>query len=120
MQMKERGSERIEFLCAGEESENTLIDLSVTGVAFVHSSEAKKDSVISVRIKTFSLKAVVVYCQPRAQGFRIGLQFKNVPADVQRSLGNLVEEFSRGVPLTCEIIDPDRDKKVEADGDNRE
>jgi hypothetical protein len=103
--IKERASERIEFLGAEEEAKNALIDLSVTGAAFVHPIEAKKDSLISVKIKNYTLDAVVVYCSPRASGFRIGMHFKNVPPEVQKSLLKLVEEFSRGVPLTCEIVD---------------
>jgi hypothetical protein len=113
--MKERGSERIEFLGPEEEAKNTLIDLSVTGVAFIHPTAAKKDSLISVKIKSYTLDAVVVYCQPRAEGFRIGMHFKNVPPDVQKSLVKLVEEFSRGVPLTCEIVDPDQNSNKESD-----
>jgi hypothetical protein len=111
MQMKERGSERIEYLSAGEEAHNAPIDVSATGAAFIHPTAAKKDSLISVKIKTFTLEANVVYCQPRSKGFRIGLYFTHVPAEVQKKLTLLVEEFSRGVPLTCEIIQGENKKE---------
>ena len=113
MEMKERGSERIEFVGNDESSKNILIDLSTTGAAFLFDSEQKKDTPISVAIKEYTLDAVVVYCQQRADGYRIGLRFTNVPADVQSALKTLVEEFSRGVPLTCEIVEGKKKKKDE-------
>ena len=111
MVMKERASERIEFLGADDSDENMLIDLSATGAAFVYHAEEQKDAQISVKIRDFTVDAVVVYCKPRTKGFRIGLRFIDVSADVQTMLNTTVEEFSRGVPLACEIVE--REKKSE-------
>jgi hypothetical protein len=111
MQMKERGCERIEFLGPEEETLRSLVDLSATGVAFIHPAELKKDLLVSVKIKEFVLPAIVVYCQPRVKGYRLGLQFKSVSPDMQNKLKTLVEEFSRGVPIACEIVKDDKKKE---------
>ena len=105
--MKDRASERIEYLAMDDSAKSALIDLSATGVAFIHPTAAKKDSIVTVKIRDQSIEAVVVYCQQRAEGFRIGMHFVNVPQEFQSELKNLVGEFSRGVPLSCQIVDKD-------------
>jgi hypothetical protein len=60
---------------------------------------------VSVRISDLTLKARVVYCQERTDGFRLGLQFTGVTGDQQKMLKDRVEKFSRGVALSCAIVD---------------
>jgi hypothetical protein len=103
--MKDRVSERVEMLGNDDRAPKALIDLSVTGAAFIHPAAKKDGTKLSVKIKDFTLDAVVVYCQERAGGFRVGVQFKNVPANIHASLKTMVDDFSRGVPLTCEIVE---------------
>ena len=88
-----------------EKARKALIDLSVTGAAFLHPAEEKKGTRLSVKIKEYALEAVVVYSVERSDGFRVGVQFQGVPDHVQKALKTMVEEFSRGVPLTCEIVE---------------
>lgn len=104
--MKERISERVELLGVDDGVTKALIDLSSTGVAFIHPAEVKKGANLSVKIKDYVIDSVVVYCRQRADGYRIGMQFRNVPPDMQKGLKILVDEFSRGVPLTCEVVEP--------------
>lgn len=110
--MKDRGNERIEFLSADDAIRNILIDLSFSGAAMNCPTEQKKDSRLSVKIRDYVLDATVIYCQGRAQGYRVGIHFVNVPPDVQKSLKVTVEEFSRGVPINFEIVGNDEKKKV--------
>jgi hypothetical protein len=110
--MKDRGNERIEYLHPDENAKDILIDLSFSGAAMNCPAEMKKDSLISVKIRDYLLNSTVIYCQARAQGYRVGIHFINVAADVQKSLKTMVEEFSRGVPITFEIIEQDDKKKV--------
>lgn len=103
--MAERGNERIEHLNPDEREKRALLDISVSGAAFVHPRELKNETKLTVKIKEHSLNAVVVYSQGRAEGYRIGVKFQNVPFAVQKDLKEFVDEFSKGVPLFCEIIE---------------
>jgi hypothetical protein len=104
--IKERASERIELLGMDDGAKKALVDLSTTGVAFIHPVEAKRGTKMKVKIKEYVIDAVVIYCRQRADDYRLGMEFRNVPPDVQKGLKNLVDDFSRGVPLTCEVVGP--------------
>jgi hypothetical protein len=106
--MVERGNERIEHLNPDAREKKALLDISVSGAAFVHPQELKNGTKLIVKIKEHSLNAIVVYTQGRAEGCRIGVKFQNVSLAVQKDLGEFVDEFSRGVPLFCEIIGDDK------------
>jgi c-di-GMP-binding flagellar brake protein YcgR len=103
--MVERGNERIEHLNPDAREKRALLDISVSGAAFVHPQELKNGTKLVVKIKAHSLNAVVVYNQGRAEGYRVGVKFQNVPFNVQKELTEFVDEFSKGVPLFCEIIE---------------
>jgi hypothetical protein len=103
--MKDRGNERIELLSPDETVKNTLIDLSFSGAAMNWPVDLKKNDQVQVKIREYLLDAKVVYSQPRAKEFRIGIHFINVSPEVQKPLKTLVEEFSRGVPITFEIVE---------------
>jgi hypothetical protein len=99
--MKERGSERIEFInSAGE-----LFDLSCTGAGFFSTSAIKSDELITIQINDLKLLSKVVYCQDRSDGFRVGLQFQNMAEQDKHGISELVEGFSKGVPITFKIIE---------------
>lgn len=104
--MKDRVSERIELLGVDENAGRLLVDLSTTGVAFIHPTQAQRGEKMKVKIKEYIIEAVVVYCRQRANDYRLGMQFRNVPHDIQTALKIMVDEFSRGVPLTCEVVGP--------------
>jgi hypothetical protein len=110
--MKDRGNERIELLPTDETIKNILIDLSFSGAAMNCHAEQKKDSQLSVKIRDQVLDAKVIYCQGRAQEYRVGIHFVNVAPDVQKSLKLMVEEFSRGVPINFEIVEQGEKKKA--------
>jgi len=103
--MVDRGNERIEHLNPDAREKKALLDISISGAAFVHPRELKNDTKLVVKIKEHTLNAVVVYAQGRAEGYRIGVKFQNVPFAVQKDLKEFVDEFSKGVPLFCEIIE---------------
>jgi c-di-GMP-binding flagellar brake protein YcgR len=106
--MVERGNERIEHLNPDEREKKALLDISVSGAAFVHPKELKNGTKLVAKIKEHSLNAIVVYNQGRAEGYRIGVKFLSVSLAVQKDLDAFVDEFSRGVPLFCEIIEGEK------------
>jgi hypothetical protein len=110
--MKDRGNERVEFLPTSDAIKNVLIDLSFSGAAMNCHTEQKKDSRVSLKIRDYKIDATVIYCQGRAEEYRVGVHFINVAPDVQKSLRLMVEEFSRGVPINFEILEPDENKKA--------
>jgi hypothetical protein len=103
--MRRRESERIEHLGLPEEQNTGLLDLSTTGACCCHGSPKGKESVVNVRIKGLTLKARVVYCTQRGASYRLGVQFIGVLPEEQRQLSRFVDEYSRGVPLDCDVVD---------------
>lgn len=103
--MQDRVSDRIENLNFEEAAGRSFFDLSTTGVCCFHTKRFVKDSFVSVNINDLVLKARVVYCQDRQNGFRLGFQFSNVSGQQQNELNDCVSKFSRGVPISCKIVD---------------
>ena len=103
--MLERASERIELINVGDAKEKSFFDLSTTGICCLFHRRLAADVLVSVTINDLTLKARVVYCQERTDGVRLGLQFVNVSEEQQKKLNDRVEKFSRGVALTCAIVD---------------
>lgn len=101
--MKDRASERIEFINLNAANEPALFDLSKTGVCCYFSKKKDKDSIVSVRFNDLTVKAKIIYCQDRTDGYRLGMQFLALTADQQKRLDELVDKFSRGVPISCNV-----------------
>ena len=108
--MKQRSSERIEMLNSFGEP-ISLFDLSKGGACCFHEDKKDKGETVEVSIKDLSLRATVVYCQRRTDGYRLGLKFVDVPDEKQALLASLVDRFSRGVPLECRIEDDESGEK---------
>jgi hypothetical protein len=96
-------AERIEFINLNGSNEPKLFDLSKTGVCCFSAKKLEKGGIASLKINTLSIKARVIYSQERTDGFRVGMQFVEVSAEQQKSLNELVDKFSRGVPLSCVV-----------------
>jgi hypothetical protein len=103
--MHERTSERIEYVNVDATADKSFFDLSATGVCCHFDRRLSTDAVVSVKINDAVFKARVIYCLERKDGFRLGLQFTDVAKDQQKKLNDNVEKFSRGVTLSCAIID---------------
>jgi hypothetical protein len=103
--MLERMSERVEHINLDDANEKSFFDLSRTGICCLFRRRLVTDALVSIKINDLKLKARVVYCQERKDGFRLGLQFVDVSDDQQNKLNDRVEKFSRGVALTCAIVD---------------
>jgi hypothetical protein len=103
--MQERTSDRIEYVDLDGEKEKSLFDLSTTGVCCLFRRRLEGSVSVSIKINDLTLKARVVYCQERTDGFRLGLQFVDIGDDQQKKLNDQVEKFSRGVAVTCAIVD---------------
>jgi hypothetical protein len=103
--MLNRSSERIEHISLDDAKDKSFFDLSATGICCLFGRRLSDNSSVSVRISDLTLKARVVYCQERTDGFRLGLQFTGVTGDQQKMLKDRVEKFSRGVALSCAIVD---------------
>jgi hypothetical protein len=106
---QKRSSERIEFL---NDDNVTLFDLSSGGACCRYNKMAATGTLLKVKVNNLELTAKVVYCQERSDGSRVGVQFQSVPADKQKTLDDLVEKFSRGVPITCVVEDQPSPKKA--------
>ncbi|MBD3346952.1 MAG: hypothetical protein GF401_18010 [Chitinivibrionales bacterium] len=102
--MKERSSERIESLNV-DPDRVTFFDLSKTGVCCLYKKKLEKGAVVSVKINDLQLKARVIYAIDRKDGARTGLQFIDTSPEIQKELNTLVEGFSRGIPVSCAIIE---------------
>lgn len=101
--MKERGSDRIEFLNSNGSGE--LFDLSCTGVAFLYSNRKTAGEMVNVQINDLKVQAKVIYCQERTDGYRLGLHFENMNSSSIKSMNELVEKFSKGVPISCRVTE---------------
>jgi hypothetical protein len=100
--MKDRKSERIEFLSSNDE-QRELYDLSETGVGCYSSMNLEPGTVVSITIGNETLEAKVVYCRDHKPGYRLGMQFWKVSAEKKQKVKKLVDDFSRGVPLSCRL-----------------
>lgn len=103
--MLERKSERIESISSNGLGEKPLYDLSKTGLSCFYSEAKAKNSFVVVKINDLLLRAKVIYCQKREKDYRLGLQFWNILTERQVKLNELVEKYSKGVPVRCEIIE---------------
>jgi hypothetical protein len=101
--MQDRASERIEFLNIGGGNEPMLFDLSKTGVCCRHNARKDKGTVLLVAFNDLRIRARVIYCQERAPGFRLGMHFEGITQAQQKTLSDLVDKFSRGVPISCRV-----------------
>ncbi len=103
--MFERKSERVEFLKSDGDKQTPIYDLSKTGVSCFVLDPKEKNSFVVVKINDLLLRAKVIYCQKREKDYRLGLQFWNILPERQIKLNDLVEKYSKGVPINCTIVE---------------
>ena len=103
--MFERKSERIEFITPGGSEQMPIYDLSKTGVSCFSPKPKDKNCFVVVKINDLLLRAKVIYCQKREKEYRLGLQFWNVLPERQVKLNDLVDKYSKGVPVNCTIVE---------------
>jgi hypothetical protein len=103
--MKDRFDERVEMLSAGGNDDQRFFDLSKGGVCCNHPKKLEKGTIVNVMVNDVYCKARIAYCMERRDGYRLGMQFVDVSAEKQKSLDGLADKFSRGVPVTCRVID---------------
>ena len=72
--MLERTSERIEYINLDDAKEKSFFDLSTTGICCLFRRRLADNAIVSVKINDIAVKARVVYCQERKDGFRLGLR----------------------------------------------
>ena len=92
-----RGSERVEVLDV--DGSEMLLNLSATGVAFLHSDPLEKNRLVTLTINEAQVQGRGVYCHQRTDGYRIGVRFSTVTAEQQAAVKRMVDSFSCGVPL---------------------
>jgi len=102
--MKKRESERIEFINT-DEVDQPLVDLSRGGLCCLFSGKKEKGEKVAIALGDLSIVGEVMYCRERSQGFRLGVRFTQVDEAQVEKLNELVETFSRGVPISCSISD---------------
>ncbi len=109
-----REHDRVEFVAA--DSTARLADLSPSGACIFRSEVLDRNSFVKIRIGELVLRAKVIYSRKRTDDFRIGMQFWNVLPEKRIALNDMVERFSKGVPLECRILggngDPDMEDRT--------
>ena len=95
--MVSRGSERVEVLDV--DGSETLLNLSATGVAFLHGDPLEKERAITLVINEVEVEGRVVYCRQRSDGYRIGVRFDTDTGEGVSAVRRMVDSFSCGVPL---------------------
>lgn len=105
--MIERKNDRVELITPTDSKETSLFDLSSSGIGCFYGKAKEKGSYVKVKINDLSFRAKVAYCIKRKDNYRLGLQFWNILPERQKSLTDMVEKYSRGIPLSCEIIEED-------------
>jgi hypothetical protein len=101
--VKERNGERIHNLDINETG--TFIDLSTSGVAMLLPVAKEKGREVIVCINDLKIKSKVIYCCAKGKKFRVGLHFQNVSSEMCENLSDLIDKFSRGVPVNCILED---------------
>lgn len=101
--VKKRASERIEFIDPGGDDHRVLFDLSKGGLCCLYSRKLEKGDHVRVTLNDMQVRAIVSYAIERTDGFRMGMQFWHIRVDEQKQIDALVEQFSRGVPISCRI-----------------
>jgi GTP cyclohydrolase II len=96
--MKERNGERV--LNIGKD---ILIDLSTSGIALLLDEPEKTGGLLTVHLNDLKLEAKVVYSQKKEDKFRVGLQFEKTDAELEVKLKDLIDKFSKGIPLMSYI-----------------
>ena len=101
--MKERDGERIQNL--NSDGTGVLIDLSTSGVAMLLPVAKENGFEVVVYINELKIKSKVIYSIAKEEKFRIGLHFLSVTPDKKTILSDLIDKFSKGVPLKCVLED---------------
>jgi hypothetical protein len=113
---QERKSERVEFIAVDQARTNQIYDLSRTGVSCFHTEAKEKNSFVVVKINNLLLRAKVIYCQKRESDYRLGLQFWNILPERQAALNEMVDGYSRGVPIACSLVDEKKSENGDTQG----
>lgn len=96
--MKERNGERVLNISNG-----ILIDLSTSGIALLLDEPEETGHILTVRLNDLKLNVRVIYSQKKENKFRVGMQFEKTDADLEAKLKDIIERFSRGIPLISSI-----------------
>lgn len=101
--MQERKSDRVEFIAPHGSGERILFDLSRTGAGCYHSTYREPGSFVVLQMNDLALRAKVVHCLKRQRDYRLGLEFCSALPEQRKRLDELVEKYSKGVPVRCEV-----------------
>ena len=111
--MLERKSERIESITSGSTGTMAIYDLSKTGISCFYAKPKEKNCFVVIKINDLLLRAKVIYCQQRKSDFRLGLQFWNILPERQLKLNEIVDKYSKGVPISCSLLEDTAHEKPE-------
>ncbi len=96
--MKERNGERVLNI-----SNDILIDLSTSGIALLLDEPEETGRMLTVHLNELKLNAKVIYSQKRENKFRVGIQFEKTDTDLEVKLIDIIDRFSKGIPLRSYI-----------------
>jgi hypothetical protein len=60
---------------------------------------------VQVKINELTVAGKVAHSTERRDGFRVGIQFTDVTPEQDRSLVELVDKYSKGVPVSCSFTE---------------
>jgi hypothetical protein len=98
-----RKKERVEHIAAAGEEQQTIFDLSADGASVIYDRYIDEKTVVMFKVNDLPVKAKVVYCNDRTDGFRVGLQFWNNDQETRSKINTIVDSYSRGVSVLGKI-----------------
>ncbi len=103
-----RRAERIQHLTTDDD---LISDVSETGICLKVNEAVSQSSLLSIELSssqnTIIVKARVVYSKPAGKtGFNIGLQYVDLIEKQKEVIFDMVDSFSKGVPIRAKIVKP--------------
>lgn len=108
MEQSKRREDRIEQIHVEDQAENGIYDFSVGGLALAmdghHTENAAVVLKISVGDMKISVKAKVAHSTVFGNRYRVGFQYMEMTEDAKEMLREMVNRYSRGVPVKVEEV----------------
>ncbi|MFW5960717.1 MAG: PilZ domain-containing protein [Chitinivibrionales bacterium] len=85
--------------------ENSIVDLSESGVCIKENKQRSADSPVRVRINELEIPGRVVYSKELSTGsYRTGIEFKETEQKREKIAG-VVDKYSKGVSISGAVIE---------------
>jgi hypothetical protein len=102
-----RDNERIEHLRHPLDESQGVYDFSESGIGLYLGHSLLKDDIRAINFKysekTLTLKVQVMHCSTYGNKYKIGFQYLAMEKEISQQLREMVNQYSRGVPLKINI-----------------